>query len=121
MRVIVIVVTVICLLPVSCLAGQLYKWIDEKGGLHYSDRHPGSLENLRDFENLSYPDSKPRKAAPLMEHRLDPPVAEVVIDAPQGEQGDTQDGNHGNGNRDDIAEEERQDDKNDDESIGEDR
>ena len=90
MRLFFIVLMALSILSVTCFAGQLYKWIDEDGGLHYSDRHPGSLENLRDFENLSYPDSKPQAPEPRVEHRLDPPGEEVTIDPPQAEQVDEQ-------------------------------
>lgn len=76
-----LVALLVCGMPLSSLAGSLYRWIDQEGRLHYSDRHPGSLENLREFENLSYPDSKPQKPSPTV-HELAPAGGEPTIVAP---------------------------------------
>ncbi|PLX95142.1 MAG: hypothetical protein C0620_04580 [Desulfuromonas sp.] len=58
MRRVVVCLCVFCLLPVYCLAGPLYKWVDDKGVVHYSDRRPASSDSVRDFEDRSYPDPK---------------------------------------------------------------
>lgn len=76
-----LVALLVCCVPLSSLAGQLYRWIDQDGRLHYSDRHPGSVENLREFENLSYPDSKPQRSSTTV-HELVPAGGEPTIVAP---------------------------------------
>lgn len=59
MRYVVVCLCLVCLLPAVSFAGPLYKWVDEKGVIHYSDRHPGSSANVKNFEDRSYPDAKP--------------------------------------------------------------
>ena len=59
MRRFVVCLCLVCLFPAMLVAGPLYKWIDENGVVHYSDRHPGKSANVRDFEDRSYSDAKP--------------------------------------------------------------
>jgi|GEM_PF-5230593 len=58
MRCVVVCLCLVCLFPAMIVAGPLYKWVDDKGVIHYSDRHPGSSANVKNFEDRSYPDPK---------------------------------------------------------------
>ncbi|WP_316347993.1 DUF4124 domain-containing protein [Desulfuromonas acetoxidans] len=63
MRCVVVCLCLVCLFPAVSFAGPLYKWVDDKGVVHYSDRHPGSSANVKNFEDRSYPDAKPSQSA----------------------------------------------------------
>ena len=67
MRYVVVCLCLMCLFPAMLVAGPLYKWVDEKGVIHYSDRHPGSSANVKNFEDRSYPDPKPSQEGTLRE------------------------------------------------------
>lgn len=83
MRRFVVCLCLVCLFPAMLVAGPLYKWIDENGVVHYSDRHPGKSANVRDFEDRSYSDSKP-----ITEQEGN---ANVLVDETQEVAGDVQD------------------------------
>nr|WP_320050233.1 DUF4124 domain-containing protein [uncultured Desulfuromonas sp.] len=83
MRRFVVCLCLVCLFPAMLVAGPLYKWIDENGVVHYSDRHPGKSANVKDFEDRSYPDARP-----VTEQEGD---VNALVDETQEVAGDVQD------------------------------
>lgn len=61
----VLIIATLQLTVLPSLGGKLYKWVDEKGVIHFSDRLPEKAEDLKGvLEERNIPQFQPPQAAP---------------------------------------------------------
>jgi len=62
-----VLIVMFLLLPLSSYSGKLYKWVDERGVIHFSDRKPQGSEKIpggvEEREMEEYPRSEPTPAS----------------------------------------------------------